>query len=405
MLNDRVDNMMGHRFQLATRPYFPYMDYRTDTDEPESRVTPIDSLDFRILDVFAATLNFTYEINEAPNRAFGDYRNGSFTGIIGKLEREEADLSTIVAPTPGRLQVVQFCRVYESDKMVITSLKPALLPASLSLIRPFEGELWLGLLVSVVAWGVILWLLQRAWRWMSGRRGVRLNTALLYGWRTLLEQPPTTPPSNMTGRVLVGWWLVFCLIITTGFRSSLIAHLTVQGRSKTLDNFRDLLDQGDWRWGTEPWQFSGATLVYFSTNTDPVVKQINDKMEVLLVKEALQKVLEGGFSFISVKNYVRVIVDSWYTDAYGETPFYISHHGIHTLACFGWGFRRGAPFYDRFVQLMSRVEDAGIISYWTDEVIARRVRENRRAEALDHDVVLTDKLQVMIVWRRAVGKH
>ncbi|XP_071526989.1 glutamate receptor ionotropic, delta-1-like [Panulirus ornatus] len=342
-----------------------------------------DSSSLKNLSTLGSSMRFSYEVREEPNRSFGDEKDGVFTGMIGQLQREESDFSTIVAPTPGRLKVVDYLRGYPADMMVVTSLKPALLPAHLALIRPFAGELWLALAVSVVALGVILWLLQKAWRWMSKKRGVRLNTALLYSWGALLEHPPPDPSVSMSGRVLVGWWLVFCLVITTGFRSSLIAHLTVRGRSGTLDSFQDLVEQDGWRWATEPWLYSGAAYEYFSRHTDPVVQEIHSRMEVLPFKEALQQVLSGGFSFISVKNYVTVIVTSSYTDTKGETPFYISNKGFYILACFGWGLRKGAPFYPRFRELMSRLEDAGIIRHWTEEVIARRVREKRQASALD----------------------
>lgn len=51
---------------------------------------------------------------------------------------------------------------------------------------------------------------------------------------------------------------------------------------------------------------------------------------------------------------------------------------------------KGAPFYQRFQRLMSRLEDAGLIKYWTQDVIATRVRENRAAAALNPQVVLGD---------------
>ncbi|KAG7162406.1 Glutamate receptor ionotropic, NMDA 1-like 4, partial [Homarus americanus] len=141
-----------------------------------------------------------YEIRESPGRAFGDLRNGQYTGNIGKLQREEADFCTIVAPTRGRLQVSLFARLYQADKMVITSLKPTLLPAHLSLVRPFEGELWLGLLVSVLTWGVVMWVLHRASQWFTRGRGVKFSTALMYGWGAVLEQPPSNPCVSDSGR-------------------------------------------------------------------------------------------------------------------------------------------------------------------------------------------------------------
>lgn len=60
---------------------------------------------------------------------------------------------------------------------------------------------------------------------------------------------------------------------------------------------------------------------------------------MLVADEALKKVLAGKFSLIDHMNYISVYVASWYTDANGDTPFYVSKKGISILAAFGWGFR------------------------------------------------------------------
>ena len=81
-------------------------------------------------------------------------------------------------------------------------------------------------------------------------------------------------------QLLVGWWLVFCLIISTGFKSSLIAHLTVQGRSRTLESFHDLVEADNWRWGSEKTLFNGAPVTFFRKQTSAVMKKIYGNMEV-----------------------------------------------------------------------------------------------------------------------------
>lgn len=73
---------------------------------------------------------------------------------------------------------------------------------------------------------------------------------------------------------------MFSLIITTAYRSSMVAHMTVQGMSQPLETFEDLVKQDGWRWGTEPWLLSGVLSDYFSKHTDPVIHQIYKKMEV-----------------------------------------------------------------------------------------------------------------------------
>ncbi|KAG7162435.1 putative Proteasome subunit alpha type-2-like 15, partial [Homarus americanus] len=157
---EQFHNLMGYKYRVVALRYFPYMDYERDRDEPGTTVTPKDSLD-----------------------------------------REESDFCMIAAPTPERLQVIDYTKGYTPDVMITLSLKPTLLPENLSLIRPFEGELWVALLLSVVAFGVLMWVLQKVWLWAAGGRSVKFNTAFLYGWGALLEKPPPVPSVTVSGQV------------------------------------------------------------------------------------------------------------------------------------------------------------------------------------------------------------
>lgn len=82
--------------------------------------------------------------------------------------------------------------------------------------------------------------------------------------------------------MLVGWWLVFCLVIITGFRSSLIAHLTVQGREAPLDTFEDMISRPGWEWAVEAWTLKGIMHDYLSKHPSPVVQHVFKEMEVSL---------------------------------------------------------------------------------------------------------------------------
>ncbi|XP_071533870.1 glutamate receptor-like [Panulirus ornatus] len=383
VLYEDVQELMGHRLRVVAVSYFPYIDYERHHQVAGTTVTLRDSLDARLIVTFAAKLNFTYVIREEPKRSWGLLKDGVFSGMMGQLQREEADFCTESAPTSERLRVLHYARGYPSDVMTVTSLKPSLLPQHLSFIRPFAGDLWLALFMSVAVWAVILWMLQRAWQRFGGGRGVSFTTAFLYGWGVLLDQPLFSTSVSISGQVLVGWWLVFCLVITTGFRSSLIAHLTVQGTSHPIDTLQDVLEQESWNWGTEAKLYKGAVIEYFTKHEDSSVKQILQRMELLDSEKALQKVMAGSYTLIVFKNYIDVIIASRYTDTRGNTPFYISNKGFSVLANLGWGFRRGAPFYRRFNQMLMQMEAAGITAYWTKDVITKRVKENREGISMD----------------------
>lgn len=60
------------------------------------------------------------------------------------------------------------------------------------------------LLCVVVVWGVLLWWMLKVWAWTMSDRVVKWNSltsAILYGFGTLLEDPPHRPPSNLSAQV------------------------------------------------------------------------------------------------------------------------------------------------------------------------------------------------------------
>lgn len=79
------------------------------------------------------------DIREEPTRTWGLIFDGNFNGMMGQLQREEADFCTIAGPSAERLKVLDFLTGYPPDPIAILSLKPSLLPKHLSLIRPFTG--------------------------------------------------------------------------------------------------------------------------------------------------------------------------------------------------------------------------------------------------------------------------
>ncbi|XP_063878093.1 uncharacterized protein LOC135110052 [Scylla paramamosain] len=227
---------------------------------------------------------------------------------------------------------------------------------------------------------MMLWILANVWRRSVRAPSQGFSKTFLYVLGAFLEQPPRLLYFNITGKVLVGLLLVFCLVIDTGYKSSLISHLTVKSKSNTIENFKDLLSLTNWRWGAERWSLVGAPTRYFSQHTDFVVQRVYKKMEIFeTIDETLMKVLAGGFSFISFKNYVSVAVASKFAGSVESSPFYFSKEGVSIMAVFGWHTRYGAPFQYRFSNIFHRLEDVGITSRWKEEVITRRIQENRAA--------------------------
>ncbi|XP_071546556.1 glutamate receptor ionotropic, kainate 4-like [Panulirus ornatus] len=275
---DRPENFMGHTLKIVTLPYSIYVLYEKNSEDPNGPVSPRDSLDIRMIDAIAAQLNLTYEIREPLDGKWGvPLANGSWTGIVGTLHRQQADLSLDLTQTASRTEVISFTRVYAHEPMIIVSLKPGVLPRHLALLRPLTGELWVLIAASTFVFGVVLWLLQRVWSSLSGERSLGLGSTIFYSWGVLLEDPPTDPPANVSGRMLMGLWLLSSIVIGTAYRSSLIAHLAVQDKFLPINSFEDILSRDGWSWGSH--RIGGTTFLYFNQSSDPVIQEIYKKVQ------------------------------------------------------------------------------------------------------------------------------
>ncbi|KAG0711350.1 Glutamate receptor ionotropic, delta-2 [Chionoecetes opilio] len=373
--DEHFRSLNGHQLNLVTTRYIPYVDFKRHTEQPNTPVTLTSSLDALNLSTLSKILNFTYVVRKEPEASWGRYIDGNFTGMMGQLQREEVDLCTLCAITPERNQAINFLQVYPSDTITLVSLKPSYLSRHFLLVRPFTGIVWSGVVVAVVLWGSAMatfgWLLRREVQ----MRPVDYNAPFLLGWGALLEQSVAYQPVNVSRRVLVSVWLTFSLIVVSAYKSSLIANLSIQGKVDTPQTLRELTEAQGWEWATEDWVFRGYPYEYFSKHQHPIVKMVFQQIQIMPADEALKKVMKGRFSAFNYEKFITIYIKAHFTDALGRSPFQISKKPTSYVAAYGWGMRRGSPFYARFHQLVGRLRDAGIIAYWTEKETDRHTEK------------------------------
>ncbi|KAK4328563.1 hypothetical protein Pmani_001039 [Petrolisthes manimaculis] len=100
---------MGHRLRVVSVPFFPYMAYKKENaDHPGGPITPTDSVDKRLLSTVTKKFNVSFENFEEPSRGFGLAKDGKFNGMVGFLQREEADFCTMLGATADRLRILDY---------------------------------------------------------------------------------------------------------------------------------------------------------------------------------------------------------------------------------------------------------------------------------------------------------
>ncbi|XP_045129122.1 uncharacterized protein LOC123514931 [Portunus trituberculatus] len=202
---DEFGNLAGHQFRIVSMDWYPFLSFRRDSNASDTTVTPLDSLDFRMLTAVSSVLNFTYEMRVPWDNQWGvSQEDGNWTGTVGTLQHHGADFSMLLSWLPSRMAVVDYSRVYISEPLVIVTSKPGPLPQIFALVRPFPDVLWAAVVLASLAAGVLMWALEEAWLWACGGEGARdlrrrgLSGSLLTAWRMLLEDPEPCMPSYMT---------------------------------------------------------------------------------------------------------------------------------------------------------------------------------------------------------------
>ncbi|KAK4324221.1 hypothetical protein Pmani_005061 [Petrolisthes manimaculis] len=349
--HDQFKDLGGHRFQVVTVRYFPYSDFilkHNKEEEPADATAAAaddveftNSIDDELFTLLSTKLNFTWKVHEQKNGAFGVGTDGVFSGMMGDLQREEVDIGTPPTITAGRAKIIDFARAYPSVPLILTSLEPTVLPQHLALVRPFKDEVWGSLLVGAVVWAVVAWVMQQVWAKLTHDREFKLSTFMMYGWAALLEQSTPNPFFRNSYQIVVGGWLLFCLIVSTCYKGSLISHLSIQSKTKPIETMEELvsMEEGTWNWGMEEALYKGAVIEFFTRHSNPVVKKFAEKFKVESWQEGLEKVRGGRYSLMGFEDFLTVIIASYFTDDRGRSPFYRSKRGVTVLNDLGWALR------------------------------------------------------------------
>ncbi|XP_066978910.1 glutamate receptor ionotropic, kainate glr-3-like [Macrobrachium rosenbergii] len=234
-----------------------------------------------------------YSVAAPPDMQFGTPSpkgNGTWTGTVGVFQREQGDMTLMITNSDGKYAIMDLARLVPSDFIVIVSLKPTPPPQYFVIIRPFTVTVWMFVASSILIWAGFFWMLQKIRSQASGEKTVTLNWSLFHSFAVILEDPPPKIPNHSTGRILLGWWLLSCLILTTLFRSTLVSQLSVQSKTKPIDNFEDLISLSNYRWGIHDTLLGAQPKLYFTNEEDPVIVRVYRGSEVRSSSDS-QKIL------------------------------------------------------------------------------------------------------------------
>ncbi|XP_065311285.1 probable glutamate receptor isoform X4 [Dermacentor albipictus] len=196
------------------------------------------------LSAVASSLNFTYTLTQGHNYGIR-LPNGSWTGMVGALQRGEADAAlSVMTLSLERHSVVRFGPCIDTVAFsMLASSSPAHFDA-FGYIHAFGIEVWLAVLVCIICLSCLLAL--SSWKTLSIQRR---NCATFFHWTycycwgllgLLFAESSPRRYSLTSQRLLMTVWLMTVVVLSNTFGSLLKSKQAVFNFKPEVDGVDDL---------------------------------------------------------------------------------------------------------------------------------------------------------------------
>ena len=135
-----------------------------------------------------------------------------------------------------------------------------------NLFSPLEPEVWLCSVIIVVFYGLFMYLVKKSYKQKLIRE--HLNPCDLI--RIFMKQP-ISQPENGGLRIVMGIMLIFGLLVTIAYESTITSSFFPKSYEKPLRNIPDLLKSDR--------PFGGPSFIrqFFTNFSDPIEKNFSDR--------------------------------------------------------------------------------------------------------------------------------
>ncbi|XP_041351058.1 glutamate receptor ionotropic, kainate 4-like [Gigantopelta aegis] len=322
-----------------------------------------------LLKALARRLNFTYEFVEPTHGTWGVLDNGSWNGLVGMMERREADLALAdLSININRSKVMDYLLppIYY-DKIDIVYKEENSIPSTwMTFLRPFSPIVFMSIAVSTVGFFVLYSAAMVVIRnKYTCRKEPRTVTDVVWFTISSLFKQGTTiiSPSTHGIRILVSAWLLFSLVVITEYTGHLTAAFTVLPEPKLFKSLRQILDHPQYKIG----MVKGAiTSMLLENSNNPEYREVwsyiveNRKRYPEIFSESeethLKKVKGGNYALIDYDSTLRM--------------FMIENCGLQRLGIsLEWqpvslGVPLNSTLKVDLERVMRRLEASGIFNYW-----------------------------------------
>ncbi|XP_076330610.1 glutamate receptor ionotropic, kainate glr-3-like [Tachypleus tridentatus] len=196
-----------------------------------------------LLHVLSQKLHFTYTCLMPDDRQWGTKKNGNWTGMIGMVSRNEADLiMTPVSITIERLDILKYTSPIMIDSLSLLVRNPSIKLTAFSLFSAYQWKVWITLISAIL---VISSISNRMFHFVQEQQEGGIKSFMGHLWvysTSVLFQGMTHLPQRISLRLLVGSWWLGCFVLMASFSGHMMSMFAIKQPSGIIDSIEDLLD-------------------------------------------------------------------------------------------------------------------------------------------------------------------
>ncbi|VDM59359.1 unnamed protein product [Angiostrongylus costaricensis] len=341
-----------------------------------------------LLNEMAAILKFNYTIIEVQDGSYGiEDDSGRWNGIIGVLQRHEADVSvSAVTITYSRVEVVDFTLpfMHLGISILLAKTKDDTEKSSLfTFLEPLSLSVWFSLIGAYLCVSFMMYLLARfsPYEWydiekIDGRdRSIEnqknqfsVLNSLWFSVGSLMQQGSDVIPRAAATRIVAVIWWMFTQILISSYTAQLAAFLTVERMTTPIESTADLANQQKIRYGTLK---SGSTMNFFKESRIPIYERMWSVMEsasptvfVNSSKEGIARVKAGNYAYM---------MESSMLEYYMERDCHLQRiGGLLDSKGYGIALPKGSPLRDILSRTVLQLQESTILEalknkWWRDK--------------------------------------
>ncbi|KAK0165908.1 hypothetical protein PV328_004386 [Microctonus aethiopoides] len=279
------------------------------TDYKDKLVDAVTKANYVWLQLIAERMNVTVNFTLRNTWGYRD-KNGTWSGMIGLLDRGEIDIGgTATFPTKDRIGVVDYVQLYSPVGSRFLFRRPSLSYTSNLFILPFDRTVWIAIgVLLILVFGNLYISLKCEWNKIKSNQFRRNlpgeleenpslsdNFIILIG--AVLQQGFNYEPYTISSRIVIFVMLIAALSLYASFTANIVALL--QSTSSSINTMQDLMDSG-LNFGVQDIVYNRY---YFGSFKDPVRYEfykrfVENKTSVwTTITEGVEQLHKGLYAF------------------------------------------------------------------------------------------------------------